>query len=136
MRPIFRHHRPMKGYQPCSVRKIGEERSEVAVANKNLGMRLNDFQVDEFQQIVRSIASARANDSSDVFAQKHPLELAGPPVHLSGKIHILFEDGVEIKWPVTRSPQAITSFIQIDTIDIARGRHNADDVSGAKGRRL
>src|SRR5258707_8423941 len=61
VREVLGHHRPMKGYEVSEVGKGGQQRCQVAVANENLRMPGNRFQIKRLrsarrQQVVRSIS--------------------------------------------------------------------------------
>src|SRR5579864_9275499 len=91
------------------------------------------FQVKFAQQIVRAIAPARAHDRSHFVAHKHFFQLARSSLDRSGKIEILLQNRIEIKWLVSRSPQGFATGIQFSPLDVASGRNDAYGIAGSKG---
>src|SRR5437588_9763075 len=100
--PILRHHRPVESYESRCIGKISEQRGEVAVSHKNLGMRLDLLQIQLFEKIVRAVSATRANDRAYLVSRKHFFQFAGPALHRSRKVKILLKNGIEIKRPVAR----------------------------------
>src|ERR1700722_6799924 len=132
MRPIFRRHWPVEGDESECIVKMREQRGQVAVADKNLGMRFDFLPVDGLQQIVGAIATAGANNCAYLFAYKHVFEFPGATLHRSCEVQVLFKDGIEIKRTIPRAPQGFTASLQFIALDVAGRGYDADHVAGSQ----
>src|SRR5581483_346332 len=97
MREIFGDHWAMECNQARRVGEIGQQRRDVAVADDNLRICLYLGEVNFFEQVIRSIASAGANDGPDLGAAEHVFQFSRSPLRQSCKIEVLFENGVEVE---------------------------------------
>src|ERR1700730_4985736 len=97
MRKIFGHHWTLKRDQPNRIRKVGQKRREIAVADEYFGMGFDLVQIQEIQKIVGTVPSARANNGPHLVAYKHLFQLASTSLRRSGKVKILVKNRIEIE---------------------------------------
>ena len=133
---VLGDHGTVKGDKLSSVGKVGEQRSDVAVADEDFGMRGNLIQVERREQIICPIPAACTEDRPDIIPHEHFFQFAGSPVNGAGEVQVLFEDGLEVERVVAQAPQGVTTGGQQFRLDVAGGGHNADRVSGLEGGRL
>src|SRR5450631_4067407 len=135
MKPVLSDHWAVESNEACDVVKVGQKRSDVAVADENLGMRPDLFEIQRVQEIVGTVTTAGAEDRADVVADKHFFQLARPALHRAGKVKIVFQDRIEIERAVACALQCLTAGFQVSSLHITGGRDNADSISRAKGWR-
>jgi hypothetical protein len=136
MRPIFGHHRAVECYEAGHIRKISKQCGQVAVAYKNLSVRLDLLQIQRWEQIVRSVPATRTSNRPYVVAGKHFLELVRTALHGPGEIEILLKDGIKIERTVASAPQGLASRLQIVALDVAGRRYNAHGIAQPESGRL
>ena len=61
----------MNGDQALGIMKIGQERSDIAVADEEFGMRADVFEIKFLKQIVRAVAATRAENGAHLIAREH-----------------------------------------------------------------
>ncbi len=126
----------MKGHKITFVGKPGEQSCQVAVADEDFGMGCDLGQIDRLQKIVRAVASARADDRTDIVAHKHLFEFPHAAFGRACEIQIAIEDRVEIKGLIAQAAKAVAACLQEFALDVGRGRNDADLVAAPEGRRL
>src|SRR5579863_5638782 len=86
---IRRQHRAMKDGQANFVEQTKLNASEVAVAEERLGMRGDAFEVEAFDQVVRSVSAANRDDGGSVGIDKRAAKIGEPLLWSSGEIERL-----------------------------------------------
>src|SRR5579863_2904900 len=100
---IFRDHGTVEGHEADCVRDVRQQTSDIAVANENLGVVFDVFEIESFKKIIGAVSAAGADNGTDVISREHFVEFARPPISRSGKIKILLKDGIKIKRFVSHS---------------------------------
>src|SRR3954454_16854239 len=136
MSPVLRGHRSVKGDETCRIGEVHQQSCDVAVANEYLGMSLDLLQVQPIEQVVRSVASAGAEDGTHVIAFEHVLHFADTALDGTGVIEIAIEDRVEVERAIPSAAQRVAPCVQIGLPDITGGRDDADRVSETKSGRF
>src|SRR5260221_7089719 len=131
----------MKGYEVSEVGKGGQQRCQVAVANENLRMPGNRFQIKRLrsarrQQVVRSISSARTNDGPDIVAREHVFEFPRPTLRRTRKVQIAFLDPLKIKRLISYTTKTVAARFQHFALHVRRWRNNALLISLTEFARL
>src|SRR3954467_6583431 len=136
MSPVLGGHRSVKGDETCRIGEAGQQSCDVAVANEYLRMSLDLFQVQPIEQVVRSVASAGAEDRTHIIAFEHVLHFPDTALDGTGKIEIAIEDRIEVERAIPSAAQRVAPCIQIGLLDITGRRHDANRVSETKSGRF
>src|SRR5579862_3339544 len=126
----------MESQEASGVGEVSQQCGDVAVADENLGMSLDLFEIQLFEQVVRAIPSASTDDCSHIVAHEHFFEFAGAATRRSSEIKILLENRVEIERLVSRAAQGFAARFEISPIDVASRRNDSHGVAKAKNGRL
>ena len=126
----------MEGHEVRRVRHAAHQRRNIAVAHQNLGMRNDLCRIKRQRQIVRSVASARANDGADIVAREHVFQFACPALDRTGKVQIAIEDRLEIKRLITGAAKTVAARLQHFAVHVRRGRNNSHLVARTERARL
>src|SRR6267378_1771464 len=131
----------MKGYEVGRVCKGGEKSCQVAVADKNLRMRSDLFQINRHritrrQQVGRSISSACANNRADIVAREHIFQFPRSAFRRTRKVQIAFQDRLEIKRLIAGTTKTVAARLQHFALHVRRGRNDSHLVAGTESARL
>src|SRR5450755_2197166 len=94
------------------------------------------YWIENRRQVVRTIASAGADNCSNVFADKHVFEFARPPLDRTGKVEITIENRLEVERFVAGATQTLTTRLQHLAFHIGRRRNDSHLVAGMQSPRL
>src|SRR5207237_4352054 len=86
MRKILCDHGAVESHETASIRKVGEKSSDIAVADENLGMACNFWQIERIEQVVRPVPATSANDGTHIIPLKHLLQFLHSSLMGTGKI--------------------------------------------------
>src|SRR5271170_8431052 len=75
---ICGHHRPMKSHQPELIEKPCLHGCQIAVSKKRFGIGANDFQVQLFEQIIRSVTATGSKYSAYLRIGESPMQIVQP----------------------------------------------------------
>jgi hypothetical protein len=94
MRPVFGGHWSVESDKACDIVEISQQRGDVAVTDKNLGMAFDLFEIKFSQEIIGAVATARADDRANVVTHEHLFQLARSAIDRTGEVKILVENGI------------------------------------------
>ena len=106
MRKILGHHRAVKRNQSSRVREVGQQRGQIAVADKNLGMCLDLLQIENIEKIVRAVSAPGAHDRPHFVADEHFFQFPRAPRRRPREVEIVLEDGIKIERLVSQVTQS------------------------------
>ena len=94
---ILGNHGTVEGHHAAGVGKKRQQACDVAVADNNLRMLPDLFQVQRRDEVVAAISSAGADDGPHLVALKHLFQLADAALHRTGKIKLLLKNRRQIE---------------------------------------
>src|SRR5579863_2216115 len=136
MRPVLGRHGAVENDESGSIEELRQQRGDVAIADKNLGMSFDLGEVEMWQQVIRPITTASRQDGAKVVALEHLFEFAGATRSRSGEVEIALKNGVQIERPVPGTSESGATGFEIRPLNVAGGRDNSDPIAGAKRGRL
>jgi len=80
----------MEGDKIASIVKISQQRCDVAVANKNLGVRSDFVEIKLSQQVVGAVPTPSTHDGPHLVAHEHLFQLASSAIDRTGEVKIFF----------------------------------------------
>src|SRR5712692_9332036 len=89
---IFGDHGTVEGHHVAGVSKKRQQGCDVAVADKNLRMLPDLFQLQSRNKVIAAVSSASADDGPHLVALKHLFQLAHAALHRAGKVEVLFKN--------------------------------------------
>lgn len=136
MRPILGGHGTVEDNELRGIHEVRQQRGDIAVADKNLGMSFDLGELEMLEQIICAITTSGTQDGANVVTLEHLLEFAGAASGRSGEVEIALENGVEIKRSVSGAGEGGAAGFEIRLLDITGRRDNPDGIAGAKRRGL
>src|SRR5271170_2825592 len=134
---ICGHHRPMKSHQPELIEKPCLHGCQIAVSKKRFGIGANDFQVQLFEQIIRSVTATGTKYSAYLRIGESPMQIVQPRGCSPRKERRLLAQCMSGNGCV-QAAFAQSCHTQFDTLrlSVAGGRDNGDSCPRNNGRRF
>src|SRR5581483_11620892 len=103
---ILGDHWSVESHEPCGIGEPGEQRGDVAVANEHFRMSGNLAQIEDLEEVIRSVSAAGANDRADIVPLEHLLQLASAAFDRSREIEVVREDRLVENGVITQASQS------------------------------
>src|SRR5258708_1868303 len=111
-----------------------QNQCNIARATDDLRTLSNQIGTQIRNEVSRAVASARAEDGTDILASKHFKELGATPFARAGKVAKGRDDIRTVECLESQALQFAATLLQQFRLDVAGRRNNANRVAGAQGR--